>query len=68
MVSESDSETPDLNLTRNVSLDCGNVISNRISCPAQDDHFSTIYIIGQGSTVDRPRVSDYNFMLGLGLG
>ena len=48
---ESDSEIPttDLPVTKNVtsvSLKCGNVNTpTQISCPAQDDHFSTIYII-----------------------
>ena len=48
---ESDSEIPttDLAVTKNVtsvSLKCGNVnTQTQISCPAQDDHFSTIYII-----------------------
>ena len=56
--SKSDLEMPstgfedleDLKMNRNVTLDCRNVAS--ISCPAQDDHFSTIYIIVRDTTVD----------------
>jgi len=54
---ESDSEIPttDLPVTKNVtsvSLKCGTVNTpTQISCPTQDDHFSTIYIIARADPI-----------------
>ena len=61
---ESDSEIPttDLPVTKNVtsvSLKCGTVNTpTQISCPTQDDHFSTIYIIVRITQITLRKFSD----------